>query len=201
MTFKRFPCPGRGGRDSLRSVKGVPVPHLIRIDWPHNGIPDLPPPLSLPECRARLAALRRVARGRGYAAVVVYGDREHAANLHWLTGFDPRFEEAVLVVTPRSALLMAGNECLSYTAISPLVQAGDITVEHCASLSLQSQPRGTRRVADILADVVPKGVVGAVGWKWFGPDEAAAPPPRLTCPPSSPTPCAPSRPGSSMRRT
>ena len=158
------------------------MPHLIRIDWPHNGIPDLPPPLSLPECRARLAALRRVARGRGYAAVVVYGDREHAANLHWLTGFDPRFEEAVLVVTPRSALLMAGNECLSYTAISPLVQAGDITVEHCASLSLQSQPRCTRRVADILADVVPKGVVGAVGWKWFGPDEAADPATTLDLP-------------------
>ena len=121
--------------------------HLIRIDWPHNGIPDVPPALSLAECRARLAALRRVAKGRGYAAVVVYGDREHAANIQWLTGFDPRFEEAVLVVTPKTAPLMAGNECLSYTAISPLVQAGDIKVEHCASLSLQSQPRGTRTVA------------------------------------------------------
>ena len=156
--------------------------HLIRIDWPHFGIPDLPPPLSLAECRGRLAALRRVAKARGYAAVVVYGDREHAANLHWLTGFDPRFEEAVLVVNPRSALLLAGNECLSYTAISPLVQAGDVKVEHCASLSLQSQPRGTRTVAAILKDVVPKGLVGAVGWKWFGPDEAADPATTLDLP-------------------
>ena len=149
--------------------------HLIRIDWPHNGIPDVPPALTLAECRARLAALRRVAKGRGLAAVVVYGDREHAANIQWLTGFDPRFEEAVLVVTAKEATLMAGNECLSYTAISPLVAAGDVAVEHCASLSLQSQPRGTRSVAAILGDVVPRGRVGTVGWKWFGADEAADP--------------------------
>ncbi len=156
--------------------------HLIRIDWPHNGIPDLPPALSLPELRGRMAALRRVARGRGLEAVVVYGDREHAANIQWLTGFDPRFEEAVLVVTPKAATLLAGNECLSYTAISPLVAAGDVKAVHCASLSLQSQPRGTRTVAGLLADVVPKGTVGAVGWKWFGADEAADPATTLDLP-------------------
>ena len=27
---------------------------------------------------------------------MVYGDREHFANLAFLTGFDPRFEEAIL---------------------------------------------------------------------------------------------------------
>ena len=30
--------------------------------------------------------------------VVIYGDREHAANLSYLCGFDPRFEEALLVL-------------------------------------------------------------------------------------------------------
>ena len=156
--------------------------HLIRIDWPHNGIPDLPPALSLAECRARLNALRRVAKGRGYGAVVVYGDREHAAGIQWLTGFDPRFEEAVLVVTPGAATLLAGNECLGYTVISPLVAAGDVVAVHCASLSLQSQPRGTATIAQLLADVVPHEVVGAVGWKWFGPDEAVDPATTLDLP-------------------
>ena len=33
-----------------------------------------------------------------YTHVVVYADREHSANLSYLTGFDPRFEEAVLIV-------------------------------------------------------------------------------------------------------
>ena len=58
--------------------------------------------------------------------IVVYGDREHAANIHWLTGFDPRFEEAVLVITPGDALLLAGNECLAYTAVSPVVRHVDV---------------------------------------------------------------------------
>ena len=28
----------------------------------------------------------------------VYADREHSANLSWLTGFDPRFEEALFIL-------------------------------------------------------------------------------------------------------
>jgi Xaa-Pro aminopeptidase len=156
------------------------MPRLITADWPDHGTPEVPPPLSLAELRGRLAALRAVMPGD---ALVVYGDREHAANLHWLTGFDPRFEEAVLVVTPGEALLVAGNECLPYTQVSPLVQAGDVRVGHCASLSLPSQPRGGRRLDQWLADLIPAGAaVGAVGWKWFGPDEVADPEVALSIP-------------------
>jgi hypothetical protein len=41
----------------------------------------------------------------------VYADREHSANVSYLTGFDPRFEEAILVVgaTAEPAILV-GNE-------------------------------------------------------------------------------------------
>ncbi len=156
---------------------------LIRIDWPDNGTPDLPPALSLPECEARLRALRGAAVEKGYEVIVVYGDREHAANLHWLTGFDPRFEEAVLVVTPGDALLLAGNECLAYTAVSPLVQAGLVRVGHCSSLSLPSQPRGGRRLAEWLADMLAlDDRVGTIGWKWFGADEVDDPATALDIP-------------------
>jgi Xaa-Pro aminopeptidase len=149
---------------------------LIRIDWPDNGTPDLPPPLTLAECEGRLTALRKAALGAGYDAIVVYGDREHAANLHWLTGFDPRFEEAVLVVTPGDALLLAGNECLAYTEVSPLVRAGVVRTGHCSSLSLPSQPRDGRRLIDWLAEMLAlDDTVGAVGWKWYGPDEVDDP--------------------------
>ncbi len=157
--------------------------HLIRIDWPDFGTPDLPPALTLPEMRGRLAAFRRAIAARGYGAAVVYGDREHAANMQWLTGFDPRFEEAVLVVTPGDALLLAGNECLPYTGISPLVAAGDIRAGHCASLSLPSQPRDGRRLKDWLYDVVPAGcVLGAIGWKWFEAGEMDDPATALDIP-------------------
>ena len=43
------------------------------------------------------ASRARAAR-KGYDRLVVYADREHSANLAYLTGFDPRFEEAMLVV-------------------------------------------------------------------------------------------------------
>lgn len=156
---------------------------LVRIDWPDHGAPDVPPAFSLTEAEARLKALREAAAGRGFDAMVVYGDREHASNIHWLTGFDPRFEEAVLVVTPGDALLIAGNECLAYTAVSPLVQAGLVRVGHCASLSLPSQPRGGRRLTDWLADMLATDdTVGAVGWKWFGADEVDDPATALDIP-------------------
>lgn len=145
---------------------------LQRLDWPDNGTPDLPPAFSLAEAKARLAAVRAAMTRAGYAALVVYGDREHAANLHWLTGFDPRFEEAVMVVTAGDALLIAGNECLSYTVVSPLVAAGQVRTGLCASLSLPSQPRGSRRLWEWLDEVIPAGAkVGAVGWKWYEADE------------------------------
>ncbi len=156
---------------------------LIRIDWTDNGTPDIPPALTLDDCASRLRGLRSVAEAHGYDAIVVYGDREHAANLHWLTGFDPRFEEAVLVVTPGDALLLAGNECLAYTAVSPLVQSGTVRTGLCTSLSLPSQPRGGRRLADWLADMLAlDDRVGAVGWKWFGPDEVDDPATALDLP-------------------
>jgi Xaa-Pro aminopeptidase len=149
------------------------MPRLIRLDWPDFGAPDLPPETTAEDHAARLSAVRAAMADRGLAALVVYGDREHAANLHWLTGFDPRFEEAVLVLTADDALLLAGNECLPYTRTAPPVAAGAIRVAHCATLSLPGQPRGTPRLADLLAGIVPPGApAGAAGWKWFGPDEA-----------------------------
>ena len=157
--------------------------HLIRIDWPDFGMPEVPPELSLAECRGRLAAVRAAMAARGQAALVIYADREHAANMQWLSGFDPRFEEAVLVVTAQDALLLAGNECLPYTQISPTVSAGDVRVGLCSSLSLPSQPRPGRRLGDWLRDAVPRGAaVGMVGWKWFGAGEVDDPASALSVP-------------------
>jgi len=145
---------------------------LERLDWPDNGTPDLPPPFSLAEAEDRLRAVRSAMEQHGHAALVVYGDREHSANLHWLTGFDPRFEEAVLVLTQGDALLLAGNECLAYTTISPLVASGRVRTGLCASLSLPSQPREGRSLWEWLEQMIPLGArVGATGWKWYGADE------------------------------
>ena len=156
---------------------------FTRIDWPDFGTPALPNGPGLSTYEGRLAQVRAAMLAQGLDALVIYGDREHCANLHWLTGFDPRFEEAVLVILSQDALLLAGNECLPYTGISPLVGAGIVRVGHCASLSLPDQPRGGQRLSDWLAGLVPiGGDVGAVGWKWFAGDEVDHPETSLDLP-------------------
>ena len=149
------------------------MPHLLRINWPDFGAPTLPPALTLPEMEGRLSAVRAVMNARGLSRLVIYADREHFANMLWATGFDPRFEEALLIVGPDRATLAVGNECLSYTAISPLVQSGAIVPVLCPSLSLISQPRtgGMRLTELIAAQIGPTDSVGTAGWKYYGPDE------------------------------
>ena len=56
----------------------------------------------------------RGCRRAGYDALVVYADREHFANLSHLTGFDPRFEEAILL----AAVAMASRYCWPATSAS-----------------------------------------------------------------------------------
>jgi len=146
---------------------------LIDRDWPDFGDPEVPEPVSRAELAARLSLVRAAMEEAALDALVIYGDREHAANLHWTSGFDPRFEEALMVVLPEGApLLMAGNECLSYTAISPAVEAGDISVAHCASFSLLSQPRDGDRLDVLLDQALPRGGrIGTVGWKYWTAEE------------------------------
>jgi Xaa-Pro aminopeptidase len=158
-------------------------PTLIRIDWPDSGAPEVPPEPSPADYAARLATVRAAMAGRGLEVLAVYGDREHAANLHWLTGFDPRFEEALLLVTADRMVLLTGNECVPYAAGMPVFSGPGAEVLLCGTFSLPSQPRGQARVADLIAGVVPAGAkVGAAGWKWFGADEVDAPDTTLDLP-------------------
>lgn len=158
---------------------------LKQIDWPDFGTPDLPPAPGLAEMEARLAALRAAMASRGLAGLVVYGDREHSASILWATGFDPRFEEALLILAPEGPpLLVAGNECLPYTSVAPMVAAGRMRVAHCPSLSLLSQPRAPgERLDAILAAEVPTGArIGTAGWKYWGPEEVEDPASALEIP-------------------
>jgi len=146
---------------------------LIDHDWPDFGAPEVPAPVTRAELAARLALIREAMETSALDALVIYGDREHCANLLWSSGFDPRFEEALMVVLPEGApLLMAGNECLPYTQISPAVEADDIAVAHCASFSLLSQPRDGDRLDVLLDQALPRGGrIGTVGWKYWTAEE------------------------------
>jgi len=140
---------------------------LETIDLPDFGVPREMPVLSPRLYAGRLERLRARMSAEGYQRLVFYADREHSANLAWLSGFDPRFEEAVLIVGPDGEpLLLAGNECVGMGRAAPL----PMRVELWQDLSLPGQPRDrSRPLVDILSDEgVRTGVmVGVVGWKPF----------------------------------
>lgn len=144
---------------------------LRGVQLPGFGAPEAPRSLSADEYEARARALISVA---GTDWVVIYGDREHAANLTFLTGFDPRFEEAILVLGPNDGrALVVGNEGLGYTAFSGL----PAKVVLCQSLSLMGQPRHEApRVIDVLREIgIATGArVGIVGWKYLEAEESDA---------------------------
>lgn len=139
---------------------------------PETGVPATPPPsLDAAIYRSRLDATRKRARASGFDVLVVWGDREHAANLSYLSGFDARFEEALLILAAdgaRAPRLLVGNECLGF-APDPAIR---IEVELWQDLSLMGQPRErSRTLREILADegVIASARVGCVGWKTYSP--------------------------------
>jgi hypothetical protein len=144
---------------------------LTTIDPPIFPRSEVAPELPAPIYPARVERLRERAAERGFDRLVVYGDREHGANLSYLTGFDPRFEEAILLLgTSGRPTLLAGNECIGLARVAPLPVEAVLFQE----LSLPSQPRNrSKSLAQILSDAgVGRGSsVGVIGWK-TGPDSS-----------------------------
>lgn len=133
------------------------------------GVPQQQPEISPAtyEARCKLAYERA-----GADWLVVYADREHFANIAFLSAFEPRFEEALLLLGPQGKrIFVTGNECFSYTAISRLPAFETLL---CQSLSLLAQDRSQK--SDIVAVLREAGLkkgdtVGLVGWKYFEPSE------------------------------
>ncbi len=144
---------------------------LAEVRLPEFGIPAAMPEIPAAVYEARLKRLRTRMDEQGYDRLVVYADREHSANLAYLTGFDPRFEEALLVVGPTgNPAVLVGNECVGMAQASPQT----MDVELFQDFSLPSQPRHrSRPLAEILSDAGIKkyGRIGVVGWKSYAAPE------------------------------
>ena len=138
---------------------------LENVELPDFGLPTAMPVVPPALYAGRLQRVREQAAARGYDALVVYADREHSANLAWLSGFDPRFEEAIFVLRPAGEpLLLTGIECVGMGRQAPL----PMRVELAPDLSLPGMPRPPGRpLADILAteDIGPGARIGIAGWK------------------------------------
>jgi len=144
------------------------------------AIPDFDGPSEIPEIpaavyKARLDKVRDCLREAQLDALLVYADREHSANMAYGTGFDPRFEEALLVLTPEGqTTLIVGNECFGVLTGLPI----EAEILLCQELSLMGQDRS--RSWD-LAPLLPKAGLragmrcGIAGWKTLMADRIEAP--------------------------
>jgi len=149
---------------------------LTEIALPDFGMPDRTPILPEETYQARLERLRARMEDRRLHRLIVYADREHSANLAYLTGFDPRFEEAVLVVGPTEVpAILVGNECFALAGASPLSMRRHLFQD----LSLPSQPRdSSQSLAEILGGegIETGSRIGVIGWKSYAePDRIEAP--------------------------
>ena len=148
---------------------------LDELELPAFGLPTVQPIIPVQTYQARIDAALARAEKAGYDALVVYGDREHSANVIYLTGYDPRFEETLLILLPdRKPALLLGNEGMGYSGISPV----DLERVLYQTFSLLGQPRGeSPLLKDILTDIgLRRGQkLGIVGWKSFDEREASDP--------------------------
>lgn len=149
--------------------------YLKRIEYPDFGeaAPIIFP--SVDELESRLQKCRKKMHERGLSHLVVYGDREHFANLMYLVHFDPRFEEALLIIDASSTpLLLVGNECVSHLSVSPLYNAKKLRHERYQSFSLVGQPRDESRSLENIfrsEGISSTSKIGCVGWKYFNESE------------------------------
>jgi len=138
-------------------IENVEIPEFGSFEQ----IPELPAHLF----ETRLDALRSRMESEALDVLLVYSDREHSANLAWCTGFDPRFEEALFILTREGQrTLCVGNECINVLADLPV----RTEVRLFQDFSLMGQDRS--KSLDLAALLEEAGLVrgmrcGIAGWK------------------------------------
>jgi len=137
----------------------------------------IPPPESFPNVKStlisdevmalRLQNILTAMQQHNFDTLVIYADKEHGGNFEYLSGFIPRFEEALLVVTAHGKLTyIMGNENLK---LVPHARNPGACL-HAPIFSLPNQPMDNDGpLATLLAEAGVKqaGMTGIAGWKLF----------------------------------
>jgi hypothetical protein len=145
----------------------------MKIEWREVELPDFGVPEESSTIPTKIYEERccKAYTNAGCDWLIIYGDREHFANLTYLTAFDPRFEEALLLLGPDDLrILVVGNEGMGYTS-----QAGlKLDIALCQTFSLMGQDRSI--APSLLNVLLQTGIrrgqrLGLVGWKYLEPEE------------------------------
>ena len=137
------------------------------IQKPANEKPMCPVDLTDETMHSHKEKLLSLIKKENYDCIVVYGDREHGGNFGYLAGFEPRFEESLIVLHSSGKMYMIlGNEALRMAAYS----RNEVTVLHTPYFSLPNQPmHGETDLAEVFAAAGLKEgqKIGVAGWKMF----------------------------------
>lgn len=144
----------------------------VKLDLVENPIPinyDEVPEYTREDYEARIEKVLEFCDQRGYSHLIVYGDREHFSNIHYLTGLDPRFEEALLILQRgKNPKMLLGNECYVYAGMIEI----DIDLILYHPFSLIGQPVGNdSTLLDLFKEcgIDETSKVGITGWKYYDP--------------------------------
>ena len=153
----------------------MPQARLKPIKLPDFGAPRFRPALTTEIYQQRFGRFLDRIWQAGYDAVAVYADREHCGNLSYLTGVDPRFEEALLIVARgHEPVIITGPENQGAAALNG-VSAG---VALYPPFGLMGQAREkTPPLPDLLraCGLTSGDRIAAIGWKYFNSLETATP--------------------------
>ena len=114
----------------------------------------------------RKAALDKCIKEDGLDFAILYGDREHFANIEYFTKYDCRFEEGLFIESSDGkSWLVVGNEGGSYSDIVPF----DKKTLYYGNFSLQGQPHNPpKTMSGIFREVgiSEQSKVGLAGYKY-----------------------------------
>jgi hypothetical protein len=148
---------------------------LQSVSLPDFGAVTIEPALSEAIFLQRQMLLKKRMNELGIDALIVYADREHHANLTWLCGYDPRFEEALLIFGAAEVpALLVGNEGLGYAELCP----SPVRSILYQPLSLMGQDRSLSPALHdlLLEEGIRKGQnIGVAGWKYYTAQEFEQP--------------------------
>ena len=138
-----------------------------QISEPKEDCSGVPVLLSDETMKERYEKVLARMKEEGMDTLVIYADLEHGSNFEYLSGFLPRFEEALLVLHANgSNYMVMGNENLNKV---PHARLKAVPI-HAPYFSLPNQPmEGGRSFLDILKEAeIGDGLrIGIVGWKNF----------------------------------
>jgi len=145
---------------------------LKEIDIPNFGISKFQPEIGNEIFHKRLERFKKDLRENSFGSAIIYADREHFANMHYLSNFEPRFEEALLIINIEEDddILVTGPENQGYSNISKI----KLKKINYPTLGLLSQDRSSKiNIIEIIEKCIKikNKKVGLVGWKYFTKDE------------------------------